>query len=139
MHGGLGLLFFALLAIVAWAAYVVVIACFMGRTVRGIYLLLVVATVVLAYRMTFHFAYSLDSNTRVHGFPIPVVIFQRIDSNSDWADFVGPTLIFGFPMNLIAYLFPLSLVFLVIAGLRRLWLDPQGDKALIHNTAGSTS
>ena len=77
--------------------------------------------------MTFHFAYSADLNTRIHGFPIPVVVFQRPDAASEWADFVGPTVILGLPMNLVVYLFPISLAFLVVAGLKRWRLNCQAS------------
>ena len=128
MDSGLVLLFFLLLATVVSAAYLVVVECYTGTTARRIYLILVAACAILAYRMTFHFAYSPDSNTRIHGFPIPVVVFQRQDAASEWADFVGPTVILGLPMNLVVYLFPISLIFLVVAGLKRWRLNRQVSK-----------
>lgn len=63
----------------------------------------VVALVIIAYMRTFHYEYYVNPDTRVHGWPVPVVVFQRRDATSPWLDFVGPTLILAYPMNLAFY------------------------------------
>ncbi len=37
----------------------------------------------------------------VCGWPIPIVIWQRISPNGHWIDFTGPITMFAFPINLI--------------------------------------
>jgi hypothetical protein len=63
---------------------------------------LVVATVT--YRLTFYFIYFSNPNTRIHGWPVPVVIFQRDTPEGPWLDYVGPTVVLGFPINLVLLL-----------------------------------
>jgi len=57
----------------------------------------------ISYIYTFYYIYYPDTNTRVHGWPIPVVIFQRSAPGERWLDFVGWTTVFGFPLNLILF------------------------------------
>lgn len=60
-----------------------------------------VLMVLLSYLMTFHFVYMTNENTRVHGWPVPVVIFQRATPEGPWLDYVGATTMLGFPVNLV--------------------------------------
>jgi len=57
-----------------------------------------------AYLYTFNFVYSLNSNTRIHGWPVPLVILQRDAPGEPWLDYIGNTLFFGFPINLLIFL-----------------------------------
>ena len=58
----------------------------------------------LAYVYTFHYVYSPNMNTQVHGWPVPVVVLQRDAPGEPWLDFVGPTTILGLPINLVLFL-----------------------------------
>ena len=55
----------------------------------------------LAYAFTFHYVYSPNANTRIHGWPVPYIVFQRDAPGEPWLDFVGPTLLLAFPINLV--------------------------------------
>ena len=59
------------------------------------------AMVLLSYVMTFHFVYTTNPNTRVHGWPVAVVIFQRDTPEGPWLDYVGAITWLGFPINLV--------------------------------------
>jgi len=99
---------------------IVVILMFMGVTIVCPYLILRnrdtsssywwitvlsgVGVSVLAYALTFHYVYSPRENTRIHGWPVPYIIFQRSTPDGPWLDFVGPTTILGFPINLVLLL-----------------------------------
>ncbi|OHB67355.1 MAG: hypothetical protein A2V70_11515 [Planctomycetes bacterium RBG_13_63_9] len=63
-----------------------------------------IIVVAVSYLLTFHFVYSANANTRVHGWPVPVVIFQRDAPDGPWWDYVGPTTVLAFPMNLVLLL-----------------------------------
>ncbi len=89
----------------------------------------------LAYVLTFYHVYTPNSNTRVHGWPIPVVVFQRDGPGEPWLDFVGPTMVLGFPMNLILLLgvwfFVLWILNIIITKTRKRTSEPPspGDAA----------
>jgi hypothetical protein len=63
---------------------------------------LVVATV--ACGMTFCYSCYPNPNTRICGWPVPIVVFQRDTPDGQWLDYVGPTVILVFPINLILWL-----------------------------------
>lgn len=101
-------------AVVAWA----VVNAVSGRAtrwVRVLYLVCFLAAAIAAYFTTFHCIYYANANTRVHGLPIPTVVFQRHDSSAPWLDFVGPAVFLAYPMNLILYALLPSVVVLVLA------------------------
>ncbi len=79
------------------------------------YMSLVVAAGCIAAYTTFYIVYYANSNTRIHGWPIPTVIFQRDDAESPWLDFVGPTTILAYPMNIILFLIGPSILLLIWA------------------------
>lgn len=85
----------------------------------GVYLAIVVLAAIAAGISTYGYTYFANSNTRFHGWPIPTVVFQRADADAPWLDFVGPTVILAYPMNLTLFLFVPSLLFLVWARLKR--------------------
>ena len=69
----------------------------------------------VAYWTTFRCVYFSNDNTRVHGWPVPIVVFQRADSDSPWLDYVGPTTLMGYPMNFALFMAAPSLLLLALA------------------------
>jgi cytochrome bd-type quinol oxidase subunit 2 len=110
------LAFFAAAVIVAWSVYAVTNKA--GRTHRRLYFATVVILCLIACWTTFGYESYWNENTRVVGWPVPMVIFQRDDANSPWLDYVGPTTVLALPMNAIIFLFAPSLISLAIAYLR---------------------
>jgi hypothetical protein len=90
---------------------------------------LVVASV--AYGMTFHYSYYPDPNTRICGWPVPIVVFQRDTPNAQWLDYVGPTVILGPPINLVLWLgtwfFLLWVLNIVLTRRRELGIQTAGE------------
>ena|ERR1039457_6372688 len=85
------------------------------RWLKGFYVAVLVLCAVVAFVTTFHYVYSPNENTRVYGWPVPRVVFQRDGPNAPWLDFVGPTIALAYPINLILYLcLPSLLMFLVV-------------------------
>jgi hypothetical protein len=111
--------FLAGLAVVLWSATAVVINNTGGTAVRWAYIGVAIPVTIASYWMTFSYAYSPNENTRVCGWPIPIVVFQRDNADARWLDFVGPTVILGLPMNLVFFMFVPALAFLCIAHVRR--------------------
>lgn len=108
----LGFLLAAVLAV--WAAAVAL----SGRTrrwVRVFYFCCLAAAVVAAYQTTYHYSYFRNSNTQMHGWPVPTVVFQRDSPTSPWLDFVGPTTVLAYPMNVLLFVLIPSIASLVFA------------------------
>ena len=108
----IGFLLAATLAV--WAAIVAL----SSRTrlwVRVLYICCFVTAAVAAYFTTFHYVHYTNANTRFHGWPIPTVVFQRDSPTSPWLDFVGPTVILAYPMNLLLFVLLPSILALVLA------------------------
>ena len=78
---------------------------------------------------TFNYTYYTNSNTRVHGWPIPTVVFQRDDAESPWLDFVGLTTVLAYPMNLILFLVVPSLTLLAWSRFKRSSDNQDAEKA----------
>jgi energy-coupling factor transporter transmembrane protein EcfT len=78
-----------------------------------------VGILAVAYGFTFWFTYSRDANTVVHGWPVPIAILQRPDTNSPWSDFIGMTTLLGYPIN--------AAIFLTV------WFLPQYLMRLLHS------
>jgi hypothetical protein len=53
---------------------------------------------------TFYYTYCPNSNTRICGWPVPVVIFHRDAPGGQWLDYVGPTTVLAMPINLVLWL-----------------------------------
>lgn len=68
---------------------------------------------------TYYYDYFSNPNTHCHGWPIPHVVFQRNNPESEWRDYVGPTIFLALPMNWILFLFPPSLVIVATHIIRR--------------------
>ena len=89
-------------ALVAWAFALSITG--RGATcLRVFYLAALFVAVIAAFLTTFHCKYYADVNTRFHGWPVPAIIFQRDGPDEPWHDFIGPTAILAFPMNLILF------------------------------------
>jgi hypothetical protein len=93
-----------------------------SRLYRRVTILSGVVVSGVAYGLTFHYSYFSNVNTRCHGWPVPIVIFQRAASGEPWMDYVGPSVILAFPMNLVlllgAWFFLLWILNALIAGRR---------------------
>ena len=106
--------FLLAVAVAVWAAIVAL----SGRTptwVRILYFGCFSAAAITAYFTTFHYIHYANANTRFHGWPIPSVVFQRDSPTSPWLDFVGPTVVLAYPMNLLLFVLLPSIVVLVLA------------------------
>ena len=73
------------------------------------------AAAAAAYVTTFHYSYFPNENTRINGWSVLLIIFQRDSPEDQWLDFVGPTVFFALPMNFILYAFLPSLALLIFA------------------------
>jgi hypothetical protein len=115
------LLFFILAAAVTfWAMF----AMFFSRRLNGLfrktYILGTLATLIATFLTTFDYGYMADPNTKVMGWPIPLGVFQRDSPTAPWLDYVGPTALLAYPMNLLVFLLvPSALVLIRLAILRK--------------------
>ncbi|TWU48953.1 hypothetical protein Poly51_48570 [Rubripirellula tenax] len=112
------LLFLAACGLVVWATH----AAIAGRIPtwsRLLFLAALAASVVAAYLTTFHYTYLANANTRFHGWPVPTVIFQRDGPGEPWLDFVGPTVILAYPMNLVLFSFVPAMFVLAVFVFRK--------------------
>jgi hypothetical protein len=115
------LLVLAILGIIAidvWAA-VTVLRHSNGYFPQIVYVVVLVVSGLGTCWATFQYEYYLNVNTRVIGWPVPVVVFQRDDVDARWLDYVGPTVVLGYPMNLAIFMFAPSGGFLALASRRR--------------------
>jgi hypothetical protein len=72
------------------------------------------------FAMFFSRRYMADPNTKVMGWPIPLGVFQRDSPTAPWLDYVGPTALLAYPMNLLVFLLvPSALVLIRLAILRK--------------------
>lgn len=122
------LLFLAACVLVAWAAYAA-IAGQIPPWSRVFYLIALMSSVAGAYFTTFHYVYFANANTRFHGWPVPTVIFQREGPGEPWLDFIGPTAILAYPMNLVLFAFIPALIVLATCA-RRHRKHPRGASPL---------
>ena len=113
--------FIAALAILVWSAIVVAIKGKAGTTARYLYVGLGAMLAVVAFLTTYRVDYFSNENTHIHGWPVPVVIFQRDDVDAPWLDFVGPTILLALPMNFIIFMLVPSVLSLCLAYLRTRW------------------
>ena len=65
------------------------------------------------------YVYFSNDDTRVHGWPVPIVIFHRADSDSPWLDYVGFTILLGYPMNFVVFMAAPSLLLFALVWRRR--------------------
>jgi hypothetical protein len=102
----------AVFAVNVWAVIVILVRRRSSSRMRFAYLAALVAAAVAAAWTTFHYDYFSNENTRICGWPVPVVIFQRENPDSHWDDFVGPMTILGYPINVAIFMLIPSGVFL---------------------------
>ena len=102
----------AIVPIVTIAAAIIVVRKLVSKRVRLFYWSFALVSGITSFYLSYKYIYFINPNTRVHGWPIPTVIFQRHDESSNWLDFVGWGVYLAYPLNLIICLFLPS--FLVI-------------------------
>ena len=102
-------------ATILWTAKVVVVDLKAGKLGSVSYITISAIVACCAYWATYDYDYYQDSNTHVHGWPVPTIIFQRDNAASPWLDFVGPTMVLGLPMNFILFMLVPSLICLTAA------------------------
>jgi hypothetical protein len=100
------------LCVTLWAA--VAIQCSGVRWLRIVDFVVSMGAAVAAYITTFQYEYFANANTRVCGWPVPYIVFQRDNADAPWLDFIGWTLAAAYPLNLLFYLFLPSVVMLVM-------------------------
>ena len=89
-----------------------------GRLAKGIRVLSFcgfAAAAVAACYMTFYYTYDPRPNERIHGWPIPVVIFQRDNADTPWLDFVGIYSYLALPVNFILFALLPSLAVIILS------------------------
>jgi hypothetical protein len=86
---------------------------------RSIYFLSVVAAIGIGAWSTYGYDYFPNPNTHFHGWPIPYVVFQRDNPESEWRDFVGPTTLLAMPLNWLVFLALPSLAILITNQIRK--------------------
>ena len=79
-----------------------------------VYMMLMIVALAASYFTTFRYEYYANSNTRIHGWPVPAVIFQREGPDAPWLDYIGWNAIAAFPANAALYAFIPSLFFFAI-------------------------
>ena len=86
---------------------------------RVAFISLAAGVACIAYWTTFRYVYFSNDNTRVHGWPVPIVVFQRADSDSPWLDYVGFTTPLGYPMNFVVFMAAPSLLLFALVWWQR--------------------
>lgn len=82
-------------------------------------------TLALAIATTLLISYHPNPNTRVYGWPVPRVIWQRENATTPWLDYIGPTIVLAYPINFLLFMLPPSVIFLLLT--RRCRQQPQPD------------
>lgn len=72
----------------------------------------ILLSAIVSFLLTYRYTYMPDIKTRVHGWPIPLVIWQQ-DETGKWLDYVGYTVIFAWPLNFIILTMAFSLFWLI--------------------------
>ena len=107
-----------------WACAAVFSSRQQSRTLRGLFAVIIVAAFVAAFFTTFYYDYYSNPNTRMFGWPIPRVVFQRTGPDAPWLDFVGWITFGAYPINSVLFLFVPSIIFLVLARRNRAKHEP---------------
>lgn len=118
MAGALILGFLLAFAVCGWAIVDVGFVQRGGRKWGFALLAIAMLALVAAWWSTFRYVYFADANTRLHGWPVPCIVFQRDTTDGPWRDYVGPTVLFALPMNFSLYFLPFAIVFLAVAYVR---------------------
>jgi hypothetical protein len=115
MFYAIGAVFVLVFAVDMGTAYVVVTRPMLGSWWRIAYSAAVLAAGVVAALTSFQYEYFPNANTRICGWPVPTVIFQRENADAHWDDFVGPLTVLSYPLNLAIFLSLPSVAFLAFA------------------------
>ena len=112
------ILFLAMIAVDILAA-VFVLKYRVRRFMRTSYLITVFLVFLATMLETYFFSYYENPNTRIYGWPIPSVVFQRDSSSAPWKDYIGPTIVLAYPMNFAIYMSIPSVVFIILTRRRQ--------------------
>jgi hypothetical protein len=91
-----------------------------GKPLRYAYFAALAVSGLAASVSTFRYEYYANENTRLCGWPIPYVVFQRANADAPWLDFVGPITVLAYPINIVLFMFIPSLLILGLV-YRRNW------------------
>jgi hypothetical protein len=116
MLAGIILAFVICCGLELWAAHTAIVT---GGRLRFSYFSLLAFAMLAAVWCTFGFEYRSNENTRIQGWPVPVIVLQRDGPDAPWLDFVGPTTILALPMNFIAFMLVPSVLALIVANWRK--------------------
>lgn len=89
-----------------------------GLKARIVYLATSVCAAWTSIWKTSNVVYFTDPNQRVHGWPLPWVIWQRKDADSAWLDYVGLITLLAYPLNMAIFVAVPSVVFLAYCNLK---------------------
>jgi len=93
---------FLLLATLTVSASIVALFDGCSKPVKNTFLVCLVVSALAASWTTFVFTRYANENALVHGWPVPLFIAYRPNSNSSW-ELAGSTTILAFPMNLFLF------------------------------------
>jgi hypothetical protein len=85
---------------------------------RAAFVAVLLAGIGAAWFSTYRVEYFANADTRVHGWPIPCVVFQRDTPDGPFWDYVGPTVFLAWPMNFLVFAFLPALVFTGLTAIR---------------------
>jgi len=132
------LVFLAAFGLVVWATYAAIVGP-IPTWARLLFSAALTCSVVAAYLTTFHYAYLANANTRVHGWPVPTVIFQRDGPGEPWLDFVGPTVVLAYPMNLVLFAIVPALTVLAVSRFHKPSPTPSTEATTTVEVASDTT
>lgn len=95
-----------------WTGCQIVFGHVVTYQLRIAYVAVLLVIAVVAARTTFWYEYFPDENTRIRGWPVPLVVFQRRSAEAPWLDYVGPTTLLGYPLNLAIFMVVPSALFM---------------------------
>ena len=113
------LIFLVAFCLVIAAPFTACSSPYVPRSVSVMYIIAAVLAFGGGIWSTYYYDYYTNPNTHFHGWPIPHVVFQRDNSESEWRDYIGPTILLALPMNWIIFLLPPSLGILVTHLIRK--------------------
>jgi hypothetical protein len=102
----------ALFAVNIWAGVAILVRRQSSLGMRFAYVATLIGGALAAAWTTFQYVYFPNENTRICGWPVPMVIFLRETPDSHCDDFVGPTTVLGYPINVAIFMLIPSAVFL---------------------------
>ncbi len=106
--------FLAIAAVDIWALILVFVQRSHRKWLSISYFLVVLLAFIATIVTTAFYSYYSNPNTRVFGWPIPRVVFQRDTPASPWLDYVGPTIVLAYPINFVLYMFIPSVAAIVL-------------------------